>query len=97
MARASEDDRHWDVFAFPRAARNMLSVMQTWGACGHEVCAVLAAVHLPIKSSQIAQVVLGAQSLYVRMRDGVHLACDVLLPTQPSPSGRYPVVFFQTR
>lgn len=37
------------------------------------------------------------QSCYVNMRDGVELACDVLLPPQPSPSGKHTAVFFQTR
>ena len=41
MHTTVEDDSHWDPLAYPRAARRMLNVMQTWGACGHKVCLLL--------------------------------------------------------
>ena len=65
--------------------------------CVMSLTLVLSCALSALHAYQNIYIRLGVQSCYVRLRDGVDLACDVLLPSKRSESMKHTAVFFQTR
>ena len=65
--------------------------------CVMSLTLVLSCALSALHAYQVIYICHGVQSCYVRLRDGVDLACDVLLPSKRSESMKHTAVFFQTR